>query len=310
MSDSFTGSSALTNQIKTAYDRVALMALRADPVFAQFATVKPGSVTNPGTPVTFTIWSDLSQATTALTETVDVDAVALSDSQVSITPAEYGNAILLTVRAQADTFVAGFNEDAANIVAYNMADTIDVLARTALDGGTNITFQGDTTASGVVATDILQAAGVRQKHAQLKGANVMPIAGSFYVAVIHPDQGYDLKSETGDDAWISPNLYVNPTNVLNNEIGSFAGFRFMETSRARLVADGASSNVDLYTAYFMGAQALGQAVSIPAHTVLGPVTDKLRRFQPLGWTGYFGFDTIREASVWQLKTASSIGSNS
>jgi N4-gp56 family major capsid protein len=310
MSDSFTGSSALANQIKTAYDRVALMALRADPVFAQFASVKPGNVTNPGTPVTFTIWDDLSQATTALTETVDVDAVALSDSQVSITPAEYGNAILVTVRAQADTLIAGFNADAANIVAYNMADTIDALARAALDGGSNITFQGDTTASGVVSTDILSAAAVRQKHAQLKGANVRPAAGSNYVAIVHPDPAYDLKSETGDDAWISPQLYVNVQNVLNNEIGTFAGFRFMETSRARLVADGASGTTDLYTAYFLGAQALGQAVSIPAHTVMGPVTDKLKRFQPIGWHTYMGFDTIREAAVWQLKTASSIGSNS
>jgi len=94
VANAFTDSTALTDTIVTAYDRVAFFALRAGLVFDQFARVKPGNLTSPGAPVQFTFWSDMSRATTALVETVDVDAVALSDSTVSVTPNEYGKLAL------------------------------------------------------------------------------------------------------------------------------------------------------------------------------------------------------------------------
>lgn len=310
MADAWTGTSALSNQVLTAYDRVAFFALRANPVFAALATVKPGQVTSPGNPVKFTFWGDLTESTTPLSETVDPDAVALSDSQVTVTPKEYGKAILVTIKIRTDTFLAGFDAGAANIVAWNMTGTLDLLARDALDGGTNVDYITGSTEIAQVATSVITAAEVRKKHAELMGDNVMPIGGDgIFAAEIHPDVSYDLKDETGDGAWISPAQYVNTDKIYRNEIGQFGGFRFMETSRAKVNADGGSSTVDTYTTYFHGAEALGQAVSIPPHMVLGPVTDKFNRFQPLGWYGYLGFDTIREAALRRLISASSIGDN-
>ena len=87
------GSGQLSNQVLTAYDRVSFFALRNETVWDQFAKVKPGNLTSPGNPVSFLFWSDLSAATTALDETVDVDAVGLSDSTVTVTPNEYGKLI-------------------------------------------------------------------------------------------------------------------------------------------------------------------------------------------------------------------------
>lgn len=309
MADTFTTVTVLTNQVQTAYDRNAFFALREFPVFAQMATVKPGNVTNPGSPVTFTFWSDLSTATTALSETVDVDAVGLSDSQVSITPAEYGNAVLLTIKVRTDSLIAGFDPDVANIVSYNMVDTIDELARTAMDGGTNEDWVGQASEAAITASNIITADEVRQKRAELRGASVMPVSGSLYAAEIHPDVAYDLKGETGDGAWVAPHQYVDTAALYNDEVGTFGGFRFLETARCKLNTDGGSGTVDTYTTYFHGPEALGQAVSIAPHTVLGPVTDTLKRFQPLGWYTYMQFDTVREAALQRLLSASSIGSN-
>ena len=84
MADVFIGATSaastgqLTNQVLTAYQRSAFFALRAGLVFDQFAKVKPGDLTSPGNPVKFLFWSDMSQATTALTETVDVAFQRLS----------------------------------------------------------------------------------------------------------------------------------------------------------------------------------------------------------------------------------------
>jgi N4-gp56 family major capsid protein len=309
MPDQFTDSVAIANQVQTAYDRAAMFALRSDVVFAQVASVRPGNVTNPGNPVKFTFWDDLAVSTTALSETVDVDAVALSDSQVTVTPAEHGNAILLTLKAQTDTFLVGFDADAANIVSYNMVETIDRLARNALDLATNVTYKGQTNEASIVATNIITAALIRQQHAALAGASSRPAAGNLYWSAIHPDVAYDLKSETGDAGWLVPAAYVDTQRVYNNEIGTFGGFRFLETPRAKLNEDGGDTNVDTYTTYFLGSEALGEAVSIPPHTVIGPVTDKLMRFRPLGWYGYLGFGIVRQPSVRRIVSSSSIGDN-
>ncbi len=308
MADAFTQVSSVST-VQTAYDRVAFFALRAMPVFAAFASVKPGNVTNPGSSVKFTFWTEMTDSTTALTETVDPDAVALADSQVEITPAEYGKAILVTIKLRSTTLLVGFDSDASQLVARNMASSIDTLARLAMDGGDNTDYITSTAATNQVAGSVLTILEMRKKHAELRGDNVIPIAGENYACEVHPDVAYDIKGATGAGSWQFPVSYVADQKIFNNEIGTIAGFRVMETSRAKLLADGGSGTVDLYTSYFHGAEALGQAVSIPPHTVLGPVTDKFNRFQPLGWYGYFGFDTIREAALRRMFSSSSIGSN-
>ena len=317
MADVFTGGSSaagsgqLTNQVLTAYQRSAMFALRAGAVFDQFAKVKPGNVTSPGNPVKFLFWSDLSQATTALSETVDVDAVGLSDSLVTVTPAEYGNAVLLTIRIRTDDFLIGFDSDVSSLLNYNMVDTIDRLARNAIDaGGTQVIHSGATAETDIVVGDELTVALVRQQRAALSKGSVMPWEGNSYGAVIHPDVAYDLKSETGDGSWTAAAQYSDASRIWNDEIGTFAGIRFVESPRAKINTDGGSGTVDSYTTYFFGQEFLAKAESIAPHMVLGPVTDKLMRFQPLGWHTYAGWSVLRSTAVRRLLTASSIGANS
>lgn len=316
MADVFTGATSaagggqLSNQVLTAYQRSAFFALRSQVVFDQFAKVKPGDLTSPGNPVSFLFWSDMSLATTALTETVDVDAVALSDSQVTVTPAEYGDAVLLTIRIRTDDFLIGFDSDVSNLINYGMVNTIDRLARTAIDAGGTETVHPDATASTDIFTaDDLTVALVRQQRAKLTGASVMPWDGTSYAAVIHPDVAYDLKSETGDGSWTAAAQYSGVERIWNNELGTYAGLRFIESERAKIDADAGSGTTDVYTTYFFGQEFLAKAESIPAHMVLGPVTDKLMRFQPLGWHTYAGWGVLRSAALRRVLTCSTIGSN-
>jgi N4-gp56 family major capsid protein len=303
-----TTSSTLSNQIAAAYDTTARFALRSVPVFDQFATVKAGSLTNPGTPVTFHIWTDLAAQTTALNEVTDVTPVQLGSSTKDVTPAEQGMTTVTTAKLRADTMLPAFNSDQANIVAYNMAISVDTLARTALEGSSNeVTVDGGAE-NALTAGDVFTADFVRQQHAELVDGNVMPI-GDSYVMVIHPHVAYDLKSETGDGAWVAPSQYVNTEKIWNNEIGKFAGFKFLESNRASITADGGASAVDTYRAYALGQEALAKAVSIPVGIVPGPITDYLKRLVPLGWYGYFGYDTFRDEAARILVSASSIGAN-
>ncbi len=317
MPDVFTGGSSdsgsgqLSNQVLTSYQRSAFFALREGVIFDQFAKVKPGDVTSPGTPVSFLFWDDLSVATTALTETVDVDARALGDSQVTVTPAEYGDAVLLTIRIQTDDFLIGFDADVANILNYGMVNTMDRLARAAADGGgTEVIIPSAATEADIQAADDLTVAAVRTARASLRSDSVMPWDGTNYAAVIHPDVAFDLKSETGDGSWTAASQYGDVTRIWNDEIGQFANVRFIESPRALITDGGGTGTVDSYTTYFFGQEFLAKAESIPPHMVLGPVTDKLRRFQPLGWHAYIGYDTLRVLALRRVLSSSTIGDNS
>jgi N4-gp56 family major capsid protein len=218
----------------------------------------------------------------------------------------------LSIRVRTNTFAIGFDSDVANVVSYNMVDSLDNIARIAMDGGgTQVLHPNATAETDIVAADTLTGNIIRRQHAALRGASVMPLAldANQYGCLIHPDVAYDLKVETGDAGWVVPSRYTEPSRIWNNELGTFGGVRFIETARAKVNADAGSGAVDSYTTYFIGREAFAKAESIPPHIVPGPITDKLKRFMPLGWTFYLGYGVLRTAAVRRLLSASSIGSN-
>lgn len=312
MADAFSGTSALADQVIAAYDRSAFMALRAGAVFDQFARVKPGNQTSPGETVSFLFWADLSTATTALSETVDVDAVALSDSLVTLTPQEHGNAVLVPVRVRTDSFVIPFDGDVANIVSYNMLDSLETLAQEAIESGATTTAVDRSTAeASITAGQVQTLNSLRQEVAVLRGADVQPIDGSSYACILHPDVSYDLQTATASTDWAAfvQRQSSGDSEWRNGEIGRAAGLAMFESSRMPINVDGGSSNVDVYSTYILGQDAFGKAVSIPPRIVPGPITDKLKRFMPLGWHAYLDYGVIRSAAARNVLSASSIGTN-
>ena len=302
-----TTTTSVTNQVQTGYNLVADFALRAIPIFDQFASVKTAD-TNEGDSITFHRWVELPDTVTPLDEVTDVTPVALSSSTFSVTPLEYGSTTVTTAKVRSDTMLPGFSSDQVKLVARTMASTVDTLARTATETSTQEEFIGQSSLAAITATDILTADEVRQQHANAVTAEIEQLGDSF-IWVLHPHMSYDLKSETGDGAFIAPAQYVNTDKVYNNEIGKFAGFKFVETSRALLSADAGASNVDAYWNYIFGADAVAKAVSTAPGIVQGPVTDYLMRLHPLGWYGYFGYGIFRNEAMRLVIGASSMGAN-
>jgi len=75
-----TTTSTMSNLIQTAYDKYIEFNLRSEPMFRKFADKRPVDVTNPGNTVIFQVYTDLSRATSALTQTQDPDAVQLNNT--------------------------------------------------------------------------------------------------------------------------------------------------------------------------------------------------------------------------------------
>ena len=308
----FTGTSALADQVIAAYDRSAYFALRAGSIFDQFTTVKPGNVTSPGSSVSFLFYGELTATTAVLSETVDIDPVALSDSLITVTPAEHGNAVLTTLRVRTDSFAIGFDSNVANLIAWNMVDSLETVAREAYEISGETTWVDSLTSDATVAsTNPIQMNDIRANIADLRGDNVMPYAGNAFVVLMHPDIEYDLMAETTQNAW-GPFVSTNPVGAESwyaGEVGHAAGAIFVTSPRALVNTDAGTASVDVYTTYILGQQAVAKAESIPPHIVRGPVMDYLNRFVPLGWYAYLGYAEFRDASMNRLHSASSIGAN-
>lgn len=314
-------SSLSTDQ--AAYDRLAYFALRSEMLFDQAADVQPTNQSMPGSSVIFTIFADLAEATSTLTETSDVTPVAMSDSQVTVTLAEYGNTINTTAKLRGTSFL-DVDAAAANLIGYNAGDSIDKVVRDVLAAGTNVAYGGGgssdpTSRESVAVEDIIEANDVRKQTAALRAANVATFNG-YYMGYIHPDVSYDLRRETGNASWNAPHVNVDTMNIYNGEIGTFESVRFIETPRAKVFTDASNGTsttgtIDVYCTHIMGRQALAKAYSqvdgngMVPKVVRGPVVDSLMRFNPIGWYWLGGYGRFREASLRRIESSSSIGVN-
>lgn len=308
MSNAFTSTTALAGLVQTAYDRYVEFALRSQPLFRNLADKRPVQQAMPGSSVVFSLYQDLAAATSTLAETVDPDAVAISNvNTVSVTLNEYGNTVLNT-RKLGEFAFSDVDPAVANIVAYNMADSIDRIVVAELIGGPNVLYSGSATAtSGVTAAMTLDSADIRKAVAKMRAANAVPREGMLYAAYVHPEVAHDLRAETGQNAFEDIRKYTEPNvgNILSQVTGVLGGAYFVETPRAATALDG-SGSAKVYRTIVAGQQALAEATAVEPGVVIGPVIDKLMRFRPIGWYSLQGWKRYRDAALYRIESGSSI----
>lgn len=309
------------NTVQRAYELLIRKPLRQQLYFDAAAEVKPTRQSMVGKEVTFTVKSDMAVASTSLNESVDVDAVALTDSQVVVVLAEYGNAAVTTAKLRGSSF-AMVDAEAAETVGFNAGESQDAIAVNVLRAGSNVRYATggatDPTARNTIEPgDIITAHDVRVAATDLAGAKVMRFADGLYRAYMRPEVIIDLREETGAASWRDPHTYSEPGAIWNGTVGAFEGFSFIETPNPQLlVADAGSSTTltDVFLSLFIGREALAKVwsstVSAPtAQVVMGPVTDKLKRFHPVGWYWMGNYGRFREAAIRRVESSSSIGVN-
>jgi N4-gp56 family major capsid protein len=316
MADAYT-TTASVGLDQTAYDRMAYFGLRPELLYDRIADVMPTRQSMPGAVVQFTKITEMAVASTALNESVDVDAVAMADAQLGVTLIEYGNAIITTAKLRASAFV-DVDPIVANILGFNAGRSVDSVVQGVLQAGTNVRYSGQAVSQAtIIPTDKLTAANSRRALAELRGANVSPTRGNLYSAYIHPDVAYDLKGETGEAGWLAPHVYSEPQPIFSSIIGAFNGFEWVESPRAPLFADAGSSTTltDTYRTLFMGRQALAKAYSNTdgngeqPRVMVSPVVDHLRRFTGLSWYHFVGYAIFRQEALRAVASASTIGTN-
>lgn len=252
---------------------------------------------------TFPIYSKLTVQTSALTEDTEATPEAMVDTAVTVTPAEFGNVVVQTelVNVQSGGLPA---VAAVRLAGVNMRESLDSRFLKIGEAGSNeLTVAASEAAT--VAGNILTPSYYKQTHAKLSTSG---IPGPYF-AVIHPHVTYDIKNDTGTDSWTEVNVYQDRVQVVNNEIGIFAGFRNIEHPMVSINSDAGSGTVDTYHSQFFGMNAFGFGVSLQPGLRIIPPSDNLGRFTNIGWYGIYQSTLVDTNAHWLVTSSSSIGSN-
>ena len=156
----------------------------------------------------------------------------------------------------------------------------------------------------------------REAVAALRGDSAPGWENGNYMAIVHPDVSYDLRGETAVTDVIQYQLYQDGAPIRAGSIGTFNGINYIENPRAPILNDaGVGSATNVYQTIVAGRQAAAKAYSrAPGFgeqpsIVFGPVTDTLRRFNPVGWYHLAGWGIFRQECLRRVESSSSIGDN-
>jgi len=280
MANAYTGTGSATlggtaggaGLVQQAYDRLLEFALRSEPLIRSVADKTPARQSIPGSTVVLQKYVDLAQKTSTLSETTDPDAVALSTpTTVSITLNEYGNSVLVT-RALELFSLADVDPAIANIIAYNLADSIDAVAMETLRAGTNVIYSGATATSTatIAAAATIDSADIRKAVAKLRSAKAVARKGSLYWAGIHPEVSHDLRAESSSgQGWLLPNQYGSSQDrIWAGEIGNYEGAFYIESPRLYSAKDGADQSTLATTAVTVAGTSAGFTFGVASSSVI------------------------------------------
>jgi N4-gp56 family major capsid protein len=252
-----------SNLVTMAYDKLIEINLRQVPQFRAIADKKSGSLTHDGSSIRFQFHNDIADTTIAgatLAETVDPDAVSLpATTTLDVSQQELGRVVIPTKKLSLMS-LADVDPWIANAVSFNMAATLDAGVAAVLDAGTNFIRESDGVLSTTAAkttiktTDTAKGKHFRYAVTKLRAANVNT-RGGMYVSYIHPEVSHDLKTETGNNIWRTPNEYQNISALYAGEIGAWEGIRFIETPAMTKSVSGAAGTALATAAAVSGADA-------------------------------------------------------
>lgn len=316
-----TTTSNITASVDAYYDKVLLQ--RAIPMFLhlQWAQVRP-LPRNSGTGVIrFRRYTNLSAATTALSEGTNPTAVQAAVTDITATVAEYGNVIETSSKVEWMT-VNGELTELTQLLGDNAGDSFDQIARDVLVAGTSVSYAGSATSRVTVATtDLIALNDIKKAVRTLKTNNAKkvttwmqtddsvdthPIKPAF-IAIVHPKTTYTLKTLTG---WIDIANYPAGSVIMNGEVGTLDEARCVESTNAKIFTGAGSGGIDVYATLILAQNAYGRTsvTGEELHTVRQPLgsagaADPLRRFGTVGWTGTFVVKILNDAYMTRIEHA-------
>ena len=314
--------SQIPAEVNYVYNRALLM--RAVPSFlwTLFAQVK-GIPQNSGTSsIKFRRYSNLSAATTPLTEGVTPDGSQLSSTEVTAVVAQYGDFVtvtdVLTYESQDSVLM-----EATDILGDQFADTVDQLTRDILAACTSVTYAGlgnvalaDVAAGDVATLAHVKAAVLILKTAKAKklkrmvnpstGVATQPVRDAF-VGINHTNISATIAGFTG---FIPVQNYPSQMDVMPGEYGMVNEVRFLETTNGKVHTGAGTGAIDLYSIVIMASDAYGTSTidGKAIENIIHPpgsagTADPLNQRATSGWKATFVAKILNEDFITRIVCA-------
>lgn len=228
----------------------------------------------PGTKsFTYTAFADLGAAEDLL-EGVPPETEGLTWDTFEFTGGQKGKIVAITDLAE---LFSPFDlyRIAAEKIAWNIVNTAESQAVTLLTGSNVGIGSRLTLGLGEIVENIVSAV------VGMKQAEIPPFADGSYHALISPADAAEVMMAVGARGWTETMKYGNNVALMNAEIGSFRGLRFIESNR---IPDGKT------VIYGPGSWIWGDYQTVQAYRVApgGDHADPLAQRGLVGWKGMWG----------------------
>lgn len=298
-----TTTSSLSGLMQIFYSKVFLDRANQIKIYDIGAQKRPMPKGN-GKTVYFNRFSQLSAATTPLTESENPNATALSTTVVSATVAEYGSYGKVGSLYDLTNIDEGLKEHVA-VFAEQGALTLDTLIRDELVSGATEQLGGSKANITAIATsDVLSGAEIRKAVKTLKVNGAHRFDDGFFKGIVPVSAAYDLM---GNSEWLDAHRYTDATAIKNGEIGRLHGVTFYETNNEVTT----SSTATVYSTFIFGKNAygtidigMGSNVEVIAKkSGAQDTSNPLNMFSTIGWkVNAFVAKTLNALWIINVKT--------
>lgn len=212
----------------------------------------------------------------------------------SFVPKQYGKVLKISDLAQLDS-----PHDLISIASERLAraatESMDNIIRDVLAQGTNVFYAGDAASRGALGTggnDGVVGLTIKKAVAKMKAANIPTFADGFYRCIIHPAVEFDILTDTSTNGFLEATKYTKSLDLLNGEIGAYAGVRFLVSPNAKVFTGAGASSADVYSSFMFGPDAyiVGDSQTLQSYFVApgGDHSDPIAQIATLGFKMRFG----------------------
>jgi len=190
-------------------------------------------------------------------EGVNPTAVAWNSDAYTSSATQYGLVIQVTdllVRNSALEVV----DNCALEVKYALSRQLDNALQTTVNGSTSGVLYAGGKASraalgaGDLVDTVTYTKGIRNLSA-VNNNGLKPFVGGFYAVICHPNQEFDLMSNTSGGGWLDVGRYTSVSDLIAGRLGDFRGGRIMRSPNVQTY----SSTTTVYPMTFIGMESFG-----------------------------------------------------
>lgn len=299
------GAAGLTAEARTTYARALIM--RARPMFVHAGHGKKASIPrNGGNNLQWRRLEARVGITTALTEGTPGAITQITFISVTGTLDQYGQYTPISDVAMLQS-IDDVVAEATEMYGETMGDTIDLVARAAMTGGTTIQYRGTRGSRGDLRSgDVINYAEAREVVDTLRRNNAKPFGDGLFLGIMHPDTERDMFADADILLAFQHALGGGQQQLIKGRVGDFYGVRWLVSSNGRIFASAGLSGADVYATLVFGQEWYGEldyAAKDPlsiAEVIVKPIgsagtDDPLNQRATIGWKTAFSAVILDQA---------------